>query len=69
MHCIERFDHANLKILQERFRKDSYISRTEVDHLAKTLNVQRGKVLSWFSRERYKKGTCVAYRLLKETLL
>ena len=69
MHCMEQFDRANLRILQERFGKDSYITRTEAEHLAKTLNVQPGKVLRWFTRKRYKKGTCVAYRLLKETLV
>ena len=65
---MEEFYHAKLRILQERFGKDSHISRTEAEHLAATLNVQPGKVLRWFRRKRYNKGTCVAYRLLKETL-
>ena len=66
---MEQFYHANLRILQERFGKDSHISQTQAEHLAEKLNVQPRKILCWFRRQRYNKGTCVAYRLLKETLV
>ena len=69
MRGKERFYHANLRILQERFGKDPHISQTEAEHLAKRLHVQPGKVLLWFRRQRYNKGTNVAYRLLKDTLV
>ena len=69
MYRMEQFYRAKIRILQKIFGKDSYISQTEAEHLAKTLNVQPVQVQRWFRRQRYNKGTCVAYRLLKMTLV
>ena len=52
----EPFHGANLKILMERFGKDSFINRTEAESLAKLFNVQPERVLGWFRRQR-KKGS------------
>ena len=64
---MKQFYRAKLRVLQERFGKDSCISRTEAEQLAKTLNLQPEQVLGWFRRQR--KAGKVAYRLLKGTLV
>ena len=64
---MKQFYRAKLRILQERFGKDSYISRTEAEQLAKTLNLQPEQVLGWFRCQR--KTGKVAYMLLKVTLV
>ena len=67
MHRMKQFYRAKVRILQERFGKDSYISRTEAKQLAETLNLQPEQVLGWFGRQR---GTGrVVYRMLKKTLV
>ena len=51
------FHGAILKMLMERFGKDSYINRAEAEFLAKMLNVQPERIMTWFSYQRIK-GTC-----------
>ena len=48
------FHGADVRLLMERFEKDSFINRTEAESLAEMLSVQPERVLRWFYRHRRK---------------
>ena len=49
----DSYGHS-LRILSERYEKDSEINRTEAEYPAKGLIVHSEDVLSWFQRQRIK---------------
>ena len=57
-----------LRTLREKFQKARYISRTEAEHLAKTLILQPEQVVGWFHRQR-EKGTCRLLTVERDTSL
>ena len=62
---MKPFQGDNLRILKEKFGKDSFISRTEAEFLAGKFNVQPERVLLWFCRQRQKGNLQTVERVTK----
>ena len=52
--CRKFYSDADLRILWERFAKNSWINRTEAAYLGQMLNIHAEQVFRWFHRQRRK---------------
>ena len=52
--CKKIYSDADLRILLDRFAKDSWINRTEAAYLGQMLNIHAEQVFRWFHCQRRK---------------